>query len=59
MSLLVLGSINMDLVCTAPHLPRPGETLIGESFRTVLGGKGANQAVACARYAHAWARGAR
>jgi len=49
MSLLVLGSINMDLVCTTPHLPRPGETLIGESFFTAPGGKGANQAVACAR----------
>lgn len=48
MSLLILGSLNMDLVSMAPHLPRPGETLIGESFRTVPGGKGANQAVACA-----------
>lgn len=39
----------MDLVTRAPRLPRGGETLIGESFATVSGGKGANQAVASAR----------
>jgi ribokinase len=39
----------MDLVTRAPRLPRGGETLIGESFATVSGGKGANQAVAAAR----------
>ena len=49
MSICVLGSINMDLVVRAPRLPAPGETLIGHSFTTVPGGKGANQAVACAR----------
>ena len=49
MSICVLGSINMDLVARAPHLPAPGETLTGHSFTTVPGGKGANQAVACAR----------
>ncbi len=49
MSIIVLGSLNMDLVATAPHLPGPGETLIGDAFVTVPGGKGANQAVACAR----------
>lgn len=46
---VVIGSLNMDLVTRAPRLPRGGETLIGESFATVCGGKGANQAVAAAR----------
>lgn len=39
----------MDLVTRASRLPRAGETLIGQTFATVPGGKGANQAVACAR----------
>ncbi|WP_347905290.1 ribokinase [Pseudomonas purpurea] len=47
--IVVIGSLNMDLVTRAPRLPRAGETLIGESFATVSGGKGANQAVASAR----------
>ncbi|WP_210639550.1 ribokinase [Pseudomonas sp. Tri1] len=46
---VVVGSLNMDLVTRAPRLPRGGETLIGESFSTIAGGKGANQAVAAAR----------
>ncbi|TDC31303.1 ribokinase [Micromonospora sp. 15K316] len=46
---VVVGSTNLDLVVTAPQLPRPGETVLGEDFRTVPGGKGANQAVAAAR----------
>ncbi len=46
---LVVGSLNMDLVVRAPRLPVPGETLSGRSFSTVPGGKGANQAVAAAR----------
>ncbi|MDG4827533.1 ribokinase [Asanoa sp. WMMD1127] len=46
---VVVGSANLDLVVTAPQLPRPGETVLGENFRTVPGGKGANQAVAAAR----------
>jgi ribokinase len=46
---VVIGSLNMDLVTRAPRLPRGGETLIGRSFSTVSGGKGANQAVAAAR----------
>ncbi|SCG55552.1 ribokinase [Micromonospora echinaurantiaca] len=46
---VVVGSTNLDLVVTAPQLPRPGETVLGENFRTVPGGKGANQAVAAAR----------
>lgn len=48
-SVVVLGSINMDLVATTPRLPLPGETLTGLEFFTVSGGKGANQAVACSR----------
>jgi len=46
---VVVGSLNMDLVTRAKRLPRAGETLAGESFTTVSGGKGANQAVAAAR----------
>ena len=49
MSIVVFGSINMDLVARTPRLPAPGETLIGHDFVTVPGGKGANQAVACAK----------
>ena len=45
----VVGSLNMDLVVRAPRIPEPGETIIGGEFRTVPGGKGANQAVAAAR----------
>jgi ribokinase len=45
----VAGSLNMDLVVRAPHIPQPGETIIGSDFRNVPGGKGANQAVAAAR----------
>ena len=48
-SILVLGSINMDLVVRTPHIPLPGETVLGSDFRTFPGGKGANQAVAAAR----------
>lgn len=46
---VVFGSINMDLVVRTPRFVQPGETLIGSSFFAVPGGKGANQAVACAR----------
>ena len=46
---IVVGSINVDLVVTASHLPRPGETVTGGAFARHLGGKGANQAVAAAR----------
>ncbi|BAZ49279.1 ribokinase [Nostoc sp. NIES-4103] len=49
MCIIVFGSINLDLVATAPRLPVPGETLLGEDFFKIPGGKGANQAVALAR----------
>jgi len=49
MSIFVFGSINLDLTTYVPHLPAVGETLLGHSFITVPGGKGANQAVAAAR----------
>ena len=47
--IVVVGSINMDLVTLAPRFPGPGETLLGSRFLTAHGGKGANQAVAAAR----------
>ena len=47
--LLVVGSANIDLVVQTPRCPKPGESLMGRSFDTVCGGKGANQAVAAAR----------
>ena len=53
MSLLVLGSVNRDLVVRGPRLPRPGETVLGGEFYQASGGKGANQAVAAARAAAA------
>lgn len=49
MTVAVVGSFMMDLVARTSRLPKPGETVIGESFAMFLGGKGFNQAVACAR----------
>ncbi|GCE48366.1 ribokinase [Thermosporothrix hazakensis] len=46
---VVLGSLIVDLMAQAPRLPRPGEAVIGESFHSLLGGKGINQAIAAAR----------
>ncbi|MEO5893065.1 MAG: ribokinase [Ferruginibacter sp.] len=48
-SILVIGSSNTDMVIKAPHLPAPGETILGGTFLMNPGGKGANQAVAAAR----------
>ena len=47
--ILVAGSANLDFVVRAPHIPAPGETVLGHDFKTFPGGKGANQAIACAR----------
>ena len=47
--IVVVGSINADLVFEADKRPNPGETLIGKDFKTVPGGKGANQAIAASR----------
>lgn len=49
MRLIVVGSVNLDLVARAERLPRPGETVTGATFSRIPGGKGANQAVAAAR----------
>lgn len=45
----VFGSINMDLIAIGKRLPKPGETISGDSFTTAAGGKGANQALAAQR----------
>ncbi|MGA9869916.1 MAG: PfkB family carbohydrate kinase, partial [Rhodococcus sp. (in: high G+C Gram-positive bacteria)] len=45
----VLGSVNMDLITVTADLPAPGQTVLGETFSTSQGGKGANQAIAAAR----------
>ena len=47
--ILVVGSINADLVVRAPRFPEPGETISGDDLQIIPGGKGANQAVAAAR----------
>jgi ribokinase len=49
--IVVVGSINMDLVVRTPRIPGPGETVIGQELHTIPGGKGANQAVAAAKLA--------
>lgn len=48
-TILVAGSANLDFVVRAAHVPAPGETVLGRDLATFPGGKGANQAVACAR----------
>ena len=47
--IVVLGSLNLDLVLRMPRMPEAGETLASDDSATFCGGKGANQAVACAR----------
>ncbi len=49
MSIVVVGSSNTDMIIRVPHLPKPGETILGGEFKKAAGGKGANQAVAAAR----------
>ena len=46
---LVIGSLNADLVVRAPRFPQPGETISGDALHIIPGGQGANQAVAAAR----------
>jgi len=48
--ILVVGSLNADLVVRAPRFPQPGETISGEDLQVIPGGKGANQAVAAVRH---------
>src|SRR5215469_657174 len=48
-SIVVVGSVNLDLVCTGRRIPAPGETVTGDHFQTFHGGKGANQAFAIGR----------
>lgn len=47
--IVVVGSVNLDLVCSVERIPAPGETISGDRFQMFHGGKGANQAVAIAR----------
>jgi ribokinase len=47
--ILVVGSLNADLVVRVPRFPQPGETISGDDLQVIPGGKGANQAVAAAR----------
>ena len=49
--IVVVGSLNMDVVAVAPRIPVAGETIIGSKFFTSPGGKGANQAYAAAKLA--------
>jgi len=47
--IVVFGSINLDIVFPLPSLPQPGETVLGQTYSLIPGGKGANQALAAAR----------
>ena len=48
-NILVVGSMNMDLTIETERIPKIGETITGKGFKTLPGGKGLNQAIACAR----------
>lgn len=48
-NILVIGSLNADLVVKSPRFPQPGETISGDDLQIIPGGKGANQAVAAAK----------
>jgi ribokinase len=50
-AIVVVGSLNMDFVVSTDHLPAPGETVLGQDFQMIPGGKGANQACAAGRLA--------
>src|SRR5215813_7983048 len=47
--IVIFGSINVDLIVPVPHLPQPGETVLGGDYALLPGGKGANQALAARR----------
>ena len=47
--IVVVGSSNTDMIVKVPRIPKPGETILGGTFSTAAGGKGANQAAAAAR----------
>ena len=47
--IVVIGSLNMDLVAKVPRMPQAGETISGHDFQMIAGGKGANQAAAAAK----------
>lgn len=55
-TITVVGSLNVDLVIYTPRLPAGGETLTANEFQTHMGGKGANQAVACAKLSRSKSR---
>lgn len=48
-TVLVVGSTNTDMIANVPHIPTPGETVLGDHLQILPGGKGANQAVAASR----------
>lgn len=50
MSVFVLGALHLDVILSAPHLPREDETVTGSAVRYAIGGKGGNQALAAARH---------
>jgi len=50
--ILVVGSVNLDVVCAVEHIPRPGQTVMGQDVQLFDGGKGGNQAMGIARLGH-------